>query len=355
LYAFKGGSDGAFPAAALINVGGNLYGTTPGTIFRINSKTGAEAVLYRLPFSGSGGLLVGRLLYLNGLFYATSGGGFAGSVIAFNAATGTETTLHKFPIANHDDGIDPSGGLILQGGFLYGATEYTNSNACSGMGCGTIFKINPKTGTETVFYDFRDGDDGEAPLAEPLYEGGYIYGTTGYGGGTSCISGCGTIFKINLSTGAETVIHRFTNGADGALPKSGLIYVGGYFYGTTWEGGKGNTGTIFKINSAGVKSVVYNFKGGSDGAYPNGSLIYEGGYLYGTTYYGGARCANMYGCGTVFKINLATKAESVIHVFTDGGDGNFPRAGLLYTGGSLYGTTSEGGATGSGTVFKLTP
>ena len=107
--------------------------------------------------------------------------------------------------------------------------------------------------------------------------------------------------------------------------------------------------------------MLYSFcpRNCRDGAFPFASLIFDqAGNLYGTTYEGGA-----HGSGTVFQ--LAPNAdgnwrESVLHSFcsrTNCGDGAFPFASLIFDqAGNLYGTTEDGGAHGDGgTVFKLAP
>ena len=54
--------------------------------------------------------------------------------------------------------------------------------------------------------------------------------------------------------------------------------------------------------------------------------------------------------------NAAPARESVLYRFTGGRDGSVPLAGLLRdAAGSLYGTTSQGGGSNSGTVFELNP
>jgi hypothetical protein len=99
-------------------------------------------------------------------------------------------------------------------------------------------------------------------------------------------------------------------------------------------------------------------QGGSDGALPLGDLINVGGALYGTTQYGGGStgCSGGAGCGTVFKVTAKGVA------FKGGSDGANPQDRLINVGGTLYGTTYGGGATGTGcaaggcgTVFKVTP
>jgi uncharacterized repeat protein (TIGR03803 family) len=74
------------------------------------------------------------------------------------------------------------------------------------------------------------------------------------------------------------------------------------------------------------------------------------GNLYGTTYHGG-----FFGYGTVFKVDTSGQ-ETVLHSFAYSTDGGYPYAGLVRdVAGNLYGTTFQGGVSGAGTVFKLTP
>ncbi|HLY01791.1 MAG TPA: choice-of-anchor tandem repeat GloVer-containing protein [Candidatus Cybelea sp.] len=148
---------------------------------------------------------------------------------------------------------------------------------------------------------------------------------------------------------------------DGAYPEAGLINVNGTLYGTTANGGvhcKGTygCGTVFAITSGG-ETVLHSFKGyPDDGGNPDAGLINVNGTLYGTTSAGGASGNCSGGCGTVFKITTSGR-ETVLHSF-EGGSGNSdgydPVAGLLNVGGTLYGTTYYGGAKGDGTVFKIT-
>jgi uncharacterized repeat protein (TIGR03803 family) len=104
--------------------------------------------------------------------------------------------------------------------------------------------------------------------------------------------------------------------------------------------------------------VLYKFTGGADGGTPNGLIIDKLGNLYGTTSAGGAT-----GNGTVFKLEPlpgGTWKETVLHSFS-GPNGASPAAGLVSdASGNLYGTTAQGGppcpyvsSTGCGVVFKL--
>lgn len=177
---------------------------------------------------------------------------------------------------------------------------------------------------------------------------GNLYGTAQNGGA----NGDGTVFEIGAA-GTETVLHSFAGGTpDGANPISGLIMDGaGDLYGTTPNGGADGQGIIFKISAAGTYSVLYSFGGApADGAQPQGSLIMDNaGNIYGTTEGGGAS-----GQGTVFKMS-ATGTETLLYSFTGTGtNAESPLAGVVMdSAGNFYGTTVLGGAHSEGTVFEL--
>ena len=140
----------------------------------------------------------------------------------------------------------------------------------------------------------------------------------------------------------------------------------GNLYGTTTSGGGSSAcnfgcGTVFRLtpNSGGgwTESVLYGFchlPKCADGDGSAAALIFDGsGNLYGTTVDGGAS-----GSGTVFRLTANSDGswtETVLHSFS-GPDGGTPYAGLIfYAAGNLYGTITQGGAGGVGIVFKLTP
>jgi uncharacterized repeat protein (TIGR03803 family) len=146
-----------------------------------------------------------------------------------------------------------------------------------------------------------------------------------------------------------SVVHDFTGGSDGSDPLNGFtIDANGNLYGTASSGGAYKSGVVFKVTEKGKEIVLYPFTGGVDGGGPNGSLIRSAtGVLYGTTTAGGVS-----GAGTVFKV--VGKKETVLYSFTGGADGGDPQAGLTVDAvGNLYGTTSSGGASGIGAVFRL--
>jgi uncharacterized repeat protein (TIGR03803 family) len=349
VYAFKSGTDGAYPMADLIRDGaGNFYGTTYGggdsglgTVFMVD-PTGDETVLYSFQAGADGQYPQAALVRdaAGNLYGTTSYGGTSNRGTVFKLdATGTETVLYSF--TGGADGSNPYSALLLGGGgTLYGTTSGGGPS-----GFGTVFKLDA-TGKETVLYGFTGKADGRNPSSGLIRSPtGKFYGTT-YGGGAS---GFGTVFQLD-ATGKETVLYSFTAGSDGSGPKGGLLRdAAGILYGTTYSGGLAGYGTVFMLNKKGKETVLYSFGGGTDGAHPETGLLRDTfGSLFGTTYSGGDP-----GYGTVFKLDTAG-TEIVLYRFEPAG-GMVPRAGLIRdAGGNLYGTTSAGGVA-HGTVFKLAP
>src|SRR5262249_49176340 len=143
LWSFGGGTDGRYPASAVLNVNGTLYGTTRG-----------------------GGVYDD------------------GTAFALDPAAGTEKVLYAFCLKGEYclDGMQPWGGLISLKGKLYGTTE-VGGEACLGeWGCGTVFSLDPVAGKEKVVYSFKGGSDGRTPIATLIDVNGTLYGTTDTGG-----------------------------------------------------------------------------------------------------------------------------------------------------------------------------
>jgi uncharacterized repeat protein (TIGR03803 family) len=341
-------------------------------VFAVDPTTGAETVVYSFCSKRScddGFNPEGGLIEMKGKLYGTteSGGhGFNGqhfgTAFRLDPNTGTEKVLYSFcQQQDCPDGMYPTTSLLAVNGTLYGTTE-------TGGGSGTAFAINPKTGAETVIYDFcsqKGCTDGAEPLAGLVDANGTLYGTTLSGGADDCGNGqaCGTVFSLDPSSGVETVLHSFGSGTDGKYPEAGVIAVNGLLYGTTYAGGSTGCfggygcGTVFSVDPGnGTETVLYAFcsqQDCADGAEPFASLIDVHGTLYGTTYEGGGTGCGGSGCGTVFSVDPATGAETVVYAFSGGSDGANPVANLIAVKGALYGTTEGGGAYGYGTVFEL--
>jgi uncharacterized repeat protein (TIGR03803 family) len=275
------------------------------------------------------------------------------------------TTLYFFCPAGFPctDGYNPQAGLVQAAdGNFYGTTVISGAN-CPPYGCGTVFKITP-SGTLTTLYSFcpQSGcTDGANPVAGLVQAtDGNFYGTTNFGGAY----GGGTLFKITPH-GTLTTLYSFcsqTNCADGRGLYAGLIQAtDGNLYGTTYGGGPGGSGTIFKITPSGALTTLYIFciqgRNCADGANPGAGLVQAAdGNFYGTTVYGGANCPP-YGCGTVFKITPQGTLTTLYRFDFDRGEGVYPVASLVQArDGNFYGTTNRGGAYDGawGTVFKVT-
>lgn len=350
LYSFGGGADGEPYAGVTLDSAGNLYGSTAnggsaneGTVYRIGSS-GNKSTLYSFPAMADGADPYSALVRdPKGNFYGTteSGGPFNSGVVYKMDTKGNETVLYSF--TGGADGAYPQGGVILDtAGNLYGTTFSGGPS-----GAGVVFKLDP-TGHETVLHGFSGGADGANPTSGVILDSfGNLYGTTYYGGTV-----WGTVFKLDPN-GHETVLWSFTGGNDGAEPAGGLVRdSAGNLYGTTTFGGKaGFAGVVFKLTPQGSQTVLYNFSDGLDGGRPEATLVLDqAGNLYGTTYEGGGRQA-----GTVFKVD-PTGHQSVLYTFSDGADGGFPAAGVIQdSAGNLYGTTTSGGGTAlwAGVVYKL--
>jgi uncharacterized repeat protein (TIGR03803 family) len=183
-----------------------------------------------------------------------------------------------------------------------------------------------------------------------------------------------TVLFVLALTGSEaslawaqtyTVLYSFTGAEDGAYPTGGLtLDSAGNLYGTTYgyDGyfGSGTTaGSVFEVSSAGHFTLLHNFgAGGAEGAWPFAGLVRDSsGNLYGTTSGGGSSSR-----GTVFKLDNQANL-GVLHSFAGGKDRARPFAPLILDpAGNLYGTTADGGTADCipagvdsrcGTVFEI--
>lgn len=227
---------------------------------------------------------------------------------------------------------------------LGGVLYGTTTRTASDPGGGT-YAVEPD-GKYLWSRNFKGQYNGYDPKGGLTNLNGVLYGTTSEGGGPP--QG-GAFYRVTTS-GKERELYAFKGSPDGNDPEGNLLLVDGVFYGTTAGGGSTSSGgTVFRITSSGREKVLYSFVGYSFGAKPVAGLVETGGMLYGTTEAGGTNYD-----GVVFSITKSGK-ENVIYNFGDeSGDGQRPIAPLLAYKGKLYGTTFMGGAYGLGTVFEVT-
>ena len=358
MYSFTGGADGGSPYGGLtLDSAGNLYGTTQlggagyspagaGVVFKVD-VAGHETVLYTFTGGADGGNpQAGVIRDSAGNLYGTAelGGTAASGVVYKLDHAGHYTVLHNF--AGGSDGALPYAGVIIDAaGNLYGTTIYGGTG-----NAGVVYKVT-KTGQETVLYAFTGGADGGVPYAGLIRDSaGNLYGTT-YQGGSGNV---GVVYKVDAA-GHQRVLYSLPGAPSGSSPGAGVIRgPEGNTYGTTISGGAGNAGVVYKLDATRHETVLYSFSGGADGGNPSSGVIRDpSGNLYGTTDSSRVIYSDNPACGVVYRLD-PTGHETVLHTFTCGADGAFPEGGLTRdSAGNLYGTTYSGGAAGQGVVYKL--
>jgi uncharacterized repeat protein (TIGR03803 family) len=334
-------------------------------------------VLHAFGFGSDGGGVWDSVVFdaQGNLYGTTTGGGTYGEGTVFELTSQTsgewtESVLHNFP-SSPADGMLPNGGVTLDSfGNLYGATVEGGGGTNQ---LGMVFELSPAEDgwSERIVHSFGNpGDVACCPWGNLILgQGDNVYGTGG------------AAFELSSAPDGwiEDVLHNFAgpNGYGYAIVAGPIMDGAGNIYGTTQYGGgrggcqEGGCGTVYELEPvtgawaasvAWKERILYSFGGVQrDGEVPGaGQLTMDHvGNLYGTTQGGGAT-----GYGTVFKltdISSATGgvwAETVLHSFTPGGLGYQPYGGVIFdNAGNLYGTTANGGSAlcGCGVVYGLSP
>jgi uncharacterized repeat protein (TIGR03803 family) len=384
IHNFTGGNDGATPFGGLtLDGAGDIYGTASaggldgyGTVFKMTPHNSSYILSTLYSFkNGQDGSTPnsGVTRDSNGLLYgaAFNGGSFgAGTVYKLSPpAPGginpawNEATLYSFTGGSDGLGPDMIGGYLRfdQHGSLYGTTLFGgDANASCFLednGCGTIFRLIPISGEwlETVVHPFMGSPDGATPFGDvTLDSSGNIYGMTFNGGDSQDEYGHGTLFRLGPSGPgySESILLNFGQnvfGYNGGLPTGGLVLDN-----SGYLYGYDGSMAVFRLASNGTGLQTLN----EFMATVYGDFIFDGvGNLYGTTVYGGAS-----GQGSVFRLTPVNNyywSYTSLHDFTGGADGGQPFGTLqLDNNGNLYGTASIGGSGGScqggcGVVFKM--
>lgn len=403
LHSFSGSPDGDLPSGGVVfGPGGVLYGTTmyggmdcgggcfrSGTVFSLAppaSPGGAwSESVYAFPFQiagmtpqgvtmGGGGVLHGATAFGGDCAGIASGGTVFELRPPSAGASWEESVLLSVCPGSPVASGPINSPIVGAGGVLY----------ASSIG-GAIFSLSPpavggRQWAESVLYTFT-GTDGYEPNAVAIGASGALYGTTLHSGATSGPNG--TVYSLTPpgtpgGSWTLTTLHNFTGSdGDGANPQAGvLIGSGGELYGTTTFGGTtaglctssftNGCGTVYSLippgsTGEGKYTILYRFTGPGDGSGPGGGLVGFHGKLFGNTLSGGTGSCSFAGCGTIFSLTPPASAggawtETVLYSFTGGTNGASPSGSLAVdSNGVLYGTTQEGGASGYGTVFSLTP
>ncbi len=262
--------------------------------------------------------------------------------------TPTLTTLVSFNGAN---GAAPDGGLIADAaGDLFGTTEVGGAD-----GDGTAFELVNHGGgnyTPTTLLSFNQ-TNGWNPIAGLTADAaGDLFGTTGNGG----TNGYGPVFELVNHGGGNytpTTLLSF-NGANGSNPFAGLIAdAAGDLFGTTFAGETGDSTVFELVNHGGgnyTPTTLLSFNQTTGGEPDAGLIADAAGDLFGTTTNGGA-----YGYGTVFElVNHGGVYTPVTLLGFNVTNGAYAHGDLIAdAAGDLFGTTANGGTNDYGTVFEL--
>ncbi len=270
------------------------------------------------------------------------------------------------------DGGSPSAPVIFdRRGNLYVISNCTHD--CASQLGGNVVMLTPtpqgqwnetvlqgfEGGCVNFFYLYGTGSPIQCSIA--LGSGGHIYGATVNTG----IHGTGGVVfslrEISVSYWYYLRLYVFTGGSDGDDPQGLLTFdQSGNIYGTTGAGGSAGMGTVYMLtpnhgSQGWSETVLYSFHGGtSDGANPFAGVVLDAaGNVYGTTSQGGSA-----GMGTVYMLTPqsdGTWTETILYSFQGGNDAATPNSSLTFDAvGNLYGTAG-GGTYGQGTLFRVTP
>jgi hypothetical protein len=334
IHYFGGTDDGSGPIGDLaIGPGGVLYGATlaggtsnGGTIFELvppalGSTVWTESVLYNFVLDEAASQPLGSLLRTaDGSLYGTTQyytgfscdpGKTCGDVFRLSPPRPGQTAWSftvLYGFSGLADGGQPNPSLVKDStGSLYGTSKIgAVSNCHDNNGCGTIFKLAPPDKpndpwTETTLYSFTGAADGGNPLAPLAFDStGVLYGTTVIGGILGGGQGGGVVFALappppGSSIWTESVLHAFTDGADGGTPTAGVVLTAGpALIGETII-------NAFKITGLQTNmkfKVLHDFDSNGDLGGPNARIVRgRNGILFGTSNSGGN-----YGNGGGFMI-----------------------------------------------------
>lgn len=369
LYSFT--SNGGPQAGVVFDSAGNLYGSTPGSVYELTPQAGGawtEKTLYTFPsgvdaegtpsFDSAGNLWGGTFAFT----------GNAGTIFELTPSGGgswTEQTVYTFPPTGVH-GNAPYGGVIFdKSGNIYGTTFYGGAygGSSDGIPGGTVFELVKQSGggyTEKLLHSFGNGSDGYYPFAGLIFDSaGNLYGTSTRGGAY----GDGTVFELIHQTNGqwkEKILHNFGSPApyDGQLPYTSLIFdSAGNLYGTTTRGGTDGNGTAFELipqtDGRWKEKILLNLEG-SNGDYASSALVFDStGNLYGATFFGG-----LYGGGVAYELLPRSDgywSQSILHNFGNGTDGSGSLGSVTFNAGHLFGTTQSGGTGEFGTVWEIQP
>jgi uncharacterized repeat protein (TIGR03803 family) len=324
-----------------------IYGTTrqggtglSGVIFEYDICSESFQVLYNFPYSAVNGYYPsGVIKATNGRLYGTTiRGGFADSGVFF-----------EFDLISGI--LTKKGDLItILGQEPYGVPiQIDNGKIIGTSNNGVIYQFDPITDVFSVATQFTQTNTNR--LLSTFIKGpnGNLYCP----GSDMSFSGYGSIIEYNPLTQEYIKRHTFSGGLLGSNPGYRLFLASnGKMYGFTILGGSEYEGVIYEFNPSNNSVVIkVQLNAPNEGQTPYGELIHApDGKYYGTTFQGG-----IYNKGTIFCVNPLSKDFEIVHHFTGDVGGKEPRSGMIIgDDGNLYGMTSTGGSgSNGGVIYKL--
>ena len=292
--------EGQNPQLPMMLSGSTLYGVANNLLFRIGTDGSGYTILWN--FGATGG--VGSMLLSGTTLYCTGNGGSAGygTVFKINTDGSGYTLLYDFGTGNGSGGIYPVG-LVLSGSTLYGTASMGGS-----QDNGTVFRVNTNGTGFAVLHSFSAMNNttfanfgGAYPETMPALAGSTLYGTAYYGGSF----GDGTLYKVNTTGGAFTVLTNWAFGGGDPRPLAGLLVSGSTLYGTT-EGG-----LLYKMKTDGTGYT--QLLNGPVWANPYSPPILAGSTLYGT----GNSGSLVYSLNLSPVLNCVPQAGQLVLTWTD--------------------------------------
>ncbi len=413
LHAFRAAP--ANPAGGLARAAdGSFYGLTAGVLYRVTPE-GVLSVVHT--FDGSAAGVGAPTVGPDGVVYGMLSRAGRVSVFRFEPATARFRILHTFDSARDGHAVPDMYGRLANSSLVFGPDGrlYGTTNGDRGITTtrhGSVFRVDPLTGTGVTLYEFSGASPALRNPAGGLVEiGGQLYGAAQFGGLPSTVntsSGLGGIYRLDPATGGVTPVHLFS-GASGRNPMVGLTRTSdGWLYGTAFgyvpppsstslthvfrfdpqvgggalevviaqsgeapsqlvEASDGHlygvteqNPRIFRVRrQPGGGHVLETVRdhGASDGsvAAREGLAIGLDGFLYGTALLEGVHRA-----GTIFRFDPLERGPAgdvlqfaVVHPFWQNTHDWQPSVPVRAPNGDLYGTTSRGGATLRGAVYRI--
>lgn len=264
----------------------------------------------------------------------------AGFIYRIKPIGGSVSRVYQFRATGNpsdapsEHGNTPAGALTPgPNSFLYGTTVYGGAAAR-----GTFFKIDA-AGNLVTLASFNEAS-GFGPAGDLIFSDGLFYGRTSFDGDNNT----GTFFSVTPE-GQITRIMSFPAGAHVTHNSRLILASDGNFYGAFAQGGEANKGSIFRLTKSGTLSTFASMSDAA-GAVPLGVIEASDGNFYGVT------AGTLDSPGSIFRLDRNGTVNVLIRF--DSSKGTAPAANVMQASdGHLYGTTSRGGPSHGGVVYRL--